>query len=68
MAGVICENGGAMKRRAFLQAGAAATLLAPQRIIGANDRIRVALIGAGGRGRSVTRYAAKLPDVKISTA
>ncbi len=54
-----------MKRRDFLQAGAAATLLAPQRILGANDRVRVALIGAGGRGRSVTRYARTAPNVDV---
>ena len=54
-----------MKRRDFLQAGAAATLLAPQRILGANDRVRVALIGAGGRGRSVTRYARQAPNVDV---
>ena len=54
-----------MKRRDFLQAGAAATLLAPQRILGANDRVRVALIGAGGRGRSVTRYARQTPNVEV---
>jgi predicted dehydrogenase len=54
-----------MKRRDFLQASAAATLLAPQRILGANDRLRVALIGAGGRGRSVTRRARDTPNVEI---
>lgn len=54
-----------MKRRDFLQAGAAATLLAPQRILGANDRVRVALIGAGGRGRSVTRHVSRTPNVEV---
>jgi predicted dehydrogenase len=54
-----------MKRRDFLQAGAAATLLAPQHVLGANDRVRVALIGAGGRGRSVTRQAREAPNVEV---
>jgi len=44
-----------MKRRDFLQAGAAA-----------NDRVRVALIGAGGRGRSVTRYASRTANVEVA--
>ena len=39
-------------RRAFL-AGAAAPMLLPSSAAGANDRISVALIGAGGRGRRV---------------
>ena len=55
-----------MKRRDFLQAGAAAALSAPQRIPGANDRVRVALIGAGGRGRSVTRYASRTANVEVA--
>ncbi len=39
--------------------------MAPQRILGANDRVRVALIGAGGRGRSVTRRARDTPNVEV---
>ncbi len=40
-----------MKRRYFLGAASAASA---QRVIGANDRIRAGLIGAGGRGRFLT--------------
>jgi predicted dehydrogenase len=39
-----------MERRSFLATGAVAT----SRILGANDRVRGALIGAGGRGRYLT--------------
>src|SRR5690349_24828883 len=39
-----------MNRRTFL----AATAAAQSRILGANDRVRAALIGAGGRGRFLT--------------
>ena len=40
-----------MNRRAFLWA---ATALSQSRVLGANDRIRAAIIGAGGRGRYLT--------------
>ena len=43
-----------MKRRNFLKA-ASMTAASAQRIIGANDRIHLALIGSGGRGKSVAR-------------
>jgi predicted dehydrogenase len=39
-----------MQRRSFLATGAAAS----SRILGANDRVRGGLIGAGGRGRFLT--------------
>ena len=52
----------AVTRRAFLQraAGAAVgfsawTALSADRVIGANDRVNVAIIGCGGRGRFVLR-------------
>ena len=42
------------RRRDFLAAAGAAPLVLAQSAKGANDRITFALIGAGGRGRSVT--------------
>jgi predicted dehydrogenase len=51
-----------MDRRRFL-AAAAMTAASAQRILGANDRVRVALIGCGGRGRSVARHMVKTPNV-----
>ncbi len=51
-------------RRTFLQASAL-TALASTRAWGANDRINIAVLGTGGRGRDhITQYA-KLPDVNI---
>ena len=43
-----------MERRNFLKA-ATMTAASAQRIIGANDRVHIALIGSGGRGTSVAR-------------
>jgi predicted dehydrogenase len=62
-----------MERREFLGhvAGAAAaisaTALSSQRVLGANDRVRVGLIGCGSRGRLVARLMRAVPDVDIAT-
>ena len=53
-----------MQRRDFLRNGAI-TALASQRVLGANDRIGIALIGCGGRGRGVTAYAPKIGGVEV---
>ena len=53
-----------MQRREFLRAGAV-TALASQRVLGANDRIGVALIGCGGRGRGVTAYIPKIGGAEV---
>lgn len=44
-----------MQRRSFLKttAAVAATAASAQRVLGANDRVRLALIGCGGRGTTV---------------
>ena len=52
-------------RRMFLQTatiGAAASL----RAMGANDRVNVAVVGLGGRGRNHMTEYAKLPDARIA--
>ena len=63
-------------RRSFLTTGAAGlvgakTLLgarpASARILGANDRVRIGVIGTGRQGRSDLRGHALLPDVEIAT-
>ena len=54
----------AMQRRNFLAASVASAMSA-QRVLGANDRIRLALIGAGGRGRRVTQYAVENPGADV---
>ncbi len=47
-------------RRTFLRGVTAATALSYTRVIGANDRIQIALIGCGERGRSDLANFAKL--------
>lgn len=41
------------------------TALASQRVLGANDRIGVALIGCGDRGLGVTAYIPKIGDAEV---
>ena len=63
-----------MKRRKFLNdtvkatAGVAATSLttarSQSRVFGANDRIRIGLIGCGGRGMKVAKSIAKAKNVE----
>lgn len=53
-----------MQRREFLRTGAISAL-ASQRVLGANDRIGVALIGCGGRGRGVTAYVPKIGGAEV---
>jgi predicted dehydrogenase len=64
-----------VSRRRFLKhlAGAAGVLasqglLAPQRILGANDRIRLGLIGAGARGTEIFKAALKCPNTEAVAA
>ncbi len=40
----------------------------PGRPIAANDHIQIALIGAGGQGQGDTKWASKVPGVKIVAA
>ena len=59
-----------MKRRTFLRsvAGASASTtlaLAPASAAGANDRVRVGLIGCGGRGIYVGERMRKVPNVEF---
>ncbi len=46
-----------MQRRSFLKTSAAvaATAASAQRVLGANSRVRLALVGCGGRGSNVAR-------------
>jgi predicted dehydrogenase len=57
-----------MQRRTFLTqtaATAAATALSAQRVRGANERIGIATIGTGGRGRALTSNLRELPDAEV---
>jgi predicted dehydrogenase len=46
-------------------AGIAGTLAVPARVLGANDRIRLGVIGPGTRGMQLIRYALKCPNTEI---
>src|SRR5579863_1093727 len=43
---------------------ASSGLYPSSRVLGANDRVRIGLIGAGGRGREIFRTALKCPNVE----
>jgi predicted dehydrogenase len=61
-------------RREFIGATAGATLLSATslnvsaRVQGANNRVRIGLIGCGTRGRQVAGFFLKLPDVQYVAA
>ncbi len=62
-------------RRTFLRQVAAGTatlalsgLMSPGRVLGANDRIRIGLIGAGSRGREIFKVALRCPNVEAVAA
>ncbi len=58
-----------MQRRQFIRAAAlGAGALSAGRVLGANDRVRVGLIGCGGRGTYVARLMAKVPGVEFVAA
>ncbi len=51
-----------LKQTAF---GAAAMLAYPGRILGANDRVRVGMIGVGNRGQELLNQVIKIPNVEV---
>jgi predicted dehydrogenase len=55
-------------RRNFvgIAAGVTGTLLAPSRVLGANDRIRVGIIGPGARGQQLMRAALETPNTEFA--
>jgi predicted dehydrogenase len=55
-----------MDRRSFIAAAGAVTAgvtLAPSRVLGANNRVRIGIIGAGSRGQEDMHSAIAVPDV-----
>jgi len=58
-----------MRRRDFLKhatAGAAISLAyKPSRVLGANDRVRLGIIGAGGRGQELIKDFLKVPNIEF---
>lgn len=58
-----------MERREFVRntTGAAAwTALSASRILGANDRVMLGIIGCGGRGRTVMREMLRAPGAELA--
>lgn len=55
-------------RRSFLHASgtAAALAMAPGNVLGANDTIRVGVVGLRGRGRGHVRYYAEIENVEVA--
>src|SRR5215467_14796206 len=51
-------------RRSFLF-GAAATALQSARLLGANDRIRLGIIGYGARGKEIVNFALQCPNTEF---
>src|SRR5581483_9675376 len=66
------QRGGGMDRREFLQnsgraaAVGAATLALGGKVLGANDRVRLAVCGVRGRGHDHIRSFAKVPGVELA--
>ncbi|MBV9072607.1 MAG: Gfo/Idh/MocA family oxidoreductase [Acidobacteria bacterium] len=55
-------------RRDFLKQaaiGTAAMMVYPSRVLGANDRVRVGMIGVGGRGQELLRQVLKVPNAEL---
>jgi predicted dehydrogenase len=58
-------------RRNFLStvaSGLATTLTSPASVLGANDRIRIGVIGFGAQGQTITRIALGCPNVELVAA
>ncbi|MGI8745448.1 MAG: Gfo/Idh/MocA family protein [Bryobacteraceae bacterium] len=54
-----------MERRTFLMAGAAGGALA-MRAFGANDKVNVAVVGIGGRGKEHVKQYLQLPGARVA--
>jgi predicted dehydrogenase len=52
-------------RRTFLKASAFTAVAAPS-VLGANESVRVAVIGCGGRARALLQALVRVPDVRIA--
>ena len=55
-----------LSRRDLVKAAAGAALLAPGRVLGANDRVRVAVVGLRGRGLDHIKKIRETPDVELA--
>ncbi len=65
------EKNHTLSRRSFVAGAAAAITVVPRHILGGraytapSDKLNIALIGAGGRGRNLTRGILRYPDVQV---
>ncbi|MBC7293640.1 MAG: Gfo/Idh/MocA family oxidoreductase, partial [Thermoleophilia bacterium] len=55
-------EGPTVNRRQFLRATAATAAFATGKVLGANDRITVGVIGVGGRGFYLSRYYSRIGE------
>ena len=55
-----------LNRRDILKAAAGAALLVPKRVLGANDRVRVAVVGLRGRGLDHIRKVKDTPGTELA--
>ncbi len=53
-----------LTRRSFFQGAASAAAAA--RVVGANDRIRIGVVGMGGRGRAHLRYWSQISECEVT--
>jgi predicted dehydrogenase len=57
-----------MARRDFIKQaalGTAAIMIAPSHVLGANDRVRVGMIGVGGRGQELLKQVLAVPNAEL---
>src|SRR5690242_5397579 len=71
--GEIMASESEINRRDFLKTGAGLAALSgitfitrPERVFGANDRVRMAICGLHGRGEDHVRELAKIPQAEIA--
>jgi len=55
-----------INRRNFLTTAAVAAAMQSSRVLGANDRLRIAVIGLRGRGKDHLKAFAKIPEVEVA--
>lgn len=53
-------------RRSFLKAAALAAAVPAANVLGANEQLRVGVVGTGGRARALMKALAKVPNVRIA--
>src|SRR6478609_8840155 len=63
-------NGFDNTRREFIKktgavAGAALVATTPARVLGANDRVRIGMIGVGGRGQDLLKQVLAVPNAQL---